>query len=173
MLLLAILLAAALTSAPETAAGPSIDSILDGLSGGTTDEDEAAPSPPPVTTDTPDVYDARVRSVADRVEATQGLLDGGWRLEAQGGEALYRFQISDRGFGGPAEGVWRDVRVKAFTDGAGIIDYVGVNAGELMVRFNQSDPADLVVVTARPAGASWSGDLWRKGAVTKVVLKKR
>ncbi len=103
----------------------------------------------------------------------QGPLDGGWGLKAQGGEALYRFQISDRGTGGLAEGAWRDVRVKAFTEGSGTIDYVGVNAGELMLRFNEADANDLVVVTARPSGASWSGELWRKGAVTKVVLTRQ
>lgn len=125
----------------------------------------------PIVADQAKVYEDSLKAAIQSAEAEQGPLDGGWMLAGGGGQPLYRFEFADRGVGlGLAEGSWRDLRVIPAALGSGFITSIAADGTRLMLRFYEADANDLVVVTVRPAGAAWTGELWRKGAVTAVTL---
>ena len=192
ILLPAVLTAALAVAGPSTtpapaAPEPTIDSILDGLDQGpatTDDEDEAPPPappaaqpfgvrPPPQPRQTTEQYDETIRA---RARASQGLLgpmDGGWTLSSPDGQPLYRFQFVDRGIGlSLAEAAWRDLRGSSGAAGSGVVALLSYDGAQLMLRFYQADAQDLVVVSLKPAGDGWSGEMWRRGATEQVVLKR-
>ncbi len=170
------------TTPTPTPGGTSIDSILQGLSGTgqeTDTEDESgrtAPPPGPTPYDQLDAkaYDQALRAAAEAARTRTGPLDGGWTLAGQDGRDLYRFQFADRGQGlALAEGAWRDLDGGPRLEGSGFISQVGYDGDKLMLRFYETGPDDLVVVTLKPSpGAPWSGQIWRKGAVAPVQFKR-
>lgn len=129
------------------------------------------PAPEPFSLDAK-AYDAALKANAQLAENQQGPLDGGWTLSGAGGERLYRFQFADRGLGLQyAEGAWRDLRGSAKPASSGFVTSIAYDGLNLMLRFEEAGPDDLVVVTLKPAaGGGWSGQLWRAGAVTPASL---
>jgi hypothetical protein len=146
-----------------------------------------APVPPPAAQAAPDqtgpvpysdadakAYSDAVRAAARAAEALQGPLDGGWTLSDARGRPLYSFRMVDQGQGmGLAQGAWRDLAAGEGPFTSGFVDSVGYDGGKLMLRFYESGPDDLVVLTLTPSSAGvWPGELWRHGAVTKVSFKR-
>ncbi len=156
----------------------------------TTDQDEDVPTPTaPITGQTPAPsapaaapppamlsgpgYDAAVRATSQSAQSMQGPIDGGWMLTGPGNERLYRFQFVDHG---PdldlAEGAWRDLKSVSRTTGSGFIATVASDGARLMLRFYETDANDLAVVTVKPDGQNWAGELWYRGVVTRVTLAR-
>lgn len=201
-MLVACLIAAAAVAAAEPTPAPapaeaaaSIDSILQKLekpAAADADEqgEEAPPAPPqpqPELRTTPGgtpYADLDARAYADAILASartaqsmQGPLDGGWSLSSEEGRRIYSFRFSDRGQGmSLAEGAWRDLQqgAGAGVAASGFISSVGYDGEKLMLRFYEAGPEDLVVLTVKPANdGAWRGELWRKGAITKVLFAKQ
>jgi hypothetical protein len=200
VLLLALLAAGDPTPGPEApapqaapAAPASIESILqnENASGQTTDvEDQpAAPAAPtaPATAPVPappagtpyadidsKAYGEAILAAARTAQAMQGPLDGGWNVAGADGKRIYAMRMVDHGQGpGAAEGAWRDLQAGPRLAGSGFISSIGYDGGKLMLRFYESGPDDLVVLTVTPSVAgAWTGELWRKGAVAKVTFSR-
>ena len=130
------------------------------------------PIPPPAMLSGPG-YDAAVRATSQSAQSMQGPIDGGWMLTGPGNERLYRFQFVDHG---PdldlAEGAWRDLKSASRTTGSGFIATVASDGARLMLRFYETDANDLAVVTVKPDGQNWAGELWYRGVVTRVTLAR-
>ncbi len=184
---------------PATSGAPTIDSILQGAE---TTAPASAPSPapspaqstspgpaapavsPPASTAPPQVssmsqaamsqaYDSAIRGAAQSAQQTQGPLDGGWTVQSREGEKLYRLQFVDRGLGlGLAEGAWRDLKANARLQTSGFIANVVYDGAQLTLKFVQSDPTDTVLVTLKPSGSGWSGQLVRRGVATAIILRR-
>jgi hypothetical protein len=176
-------------TAPAAQTPASIEDVLEKLrkaSPGDGDEQGAepppAPTPPPPPLRRPSPYaDLDARAYADAIlasartaQAMQGPLDGGWALSSEDGRRIYSFRFADRGQGmSQAEGAWRDLQSEA-GQASGFISQVGYDGEKLMLRFYEAGPEDLVVLTLKPVGAgAWPGELWRKGAVTRVMLARQ
>ena len=72
-----------------------------------------------------------------------------------------------------ADGAWRDLNGGPRLAGSGVVDQVAFAGDWLMLRFHESDSADEVVVTVKPAGAAgWPGALRRHGQAVQVTFKK-
>ncbi len=178
--------------APSPAPSPSIDSILQGVATppppaanpATVTVPNAAPAAPPAAAPAPTVpmmspaamaaaYDSALRGAAQSAQLVQGPLDGGWTVFGRDGERLYRLQIADRGLGlGLAEGAWRDLKTNARLLSSGFIANVAYDGAQLTMKFYQSDANDLVVMTVRPMGGAWSGQLMRRGVATAVTFRR-
>ena len=138
----------------------------------------AAPAPAPaslsqIAADQARAYEASLRSAIQSAQSAQGPLDGGWLLVDGSGQRLYRFEFSDRGVGlGLAEGAWRDLRVAGAAQGSGFITSIATDGSKLMLRFYELGASDLAVVTVSTSGPEWTGELWYRGAVTPVSLRR-
>ncbi len=168
--ILIVMLASAAVSAESPAPGVQADPAPPP----STDEEAAPPpGPPPPPLANPETYDAEVRASAQSAETLQGTLDGGWRLISVDGRNLYTFQLADRGLGPQTiEGAWRDLAAPAATPHTGFLSSIDRTGETLMLRFNEAGADDLVVVTVKPDGGAWTGQLWRRGVVTKVTLQR-
>ncbi len=120
------------------------------------------------------VYEAHILAAAETAQAEQGPLDGRWTLASRaGGAQLYRFQFADRGLGfGLAQGAWRDLKSISTRTGSGFITSIAFDGTQLMLRFDETGPDDLVVVTVKPSGSGWAGQLWRHGVSVPVTLQR-
>ena len=188
------------TAPAPSAPAPTIDSILQGAvataptpapnpaQGGGPGPAAPAVSPPPAIAPAPtappptspmaqaalaQAYDAAIRGAAQTAQQAQGPLDGGWTVQSREGEKLYRLQFVDRGLGlGLAEGAWRDLKANARLQTSGFIANVVYDGAQLTLKFVQSDPTDTVLVTLKPSGSGWSGQLVRRGVATAIVLRR-
>jgi hypothetical protein len=87
---------------------------------------------------------------------------------------MYSFRMVDHGQGlALAEGAWRDLEAGSGPGTSGFVYSVGYDGEKLMLRFYETGSDDLVVLTITPSAAKdWRGELWRRGAVTKVRFRK-
>jgi hypothetical protein len=130
--------------------------------------------PTPYTDLDAKAYSDAVLAAANEEEALQGPLDGGWSVTSEAGKALYSIRMVDHGKGmSLAEGAWRDLGVQPGPAAVGFVESVGWDGRKLTLRFYESGPDDLVVLTLSPSAAdAWSGELWRHGAIVKVVFRR-
>jgi hypothetical protein len=182
---------AAAPAPPTPTPTPSIDTILSGAKNpapASDDEDQpaasAAPAPPasgasglafptPYTDLDAKAYSDSILAAARAEQAMQGPLDGGWSVTDAGGRRLFSLRMVDHGQGVTlAEGAWLDLTAAPGPGAAGFVESIGYDGDRLMLRFHEADD-DLVVLTIRPSGgASWSGDLLRRGTTAKVTLSR-
>ena len=106
-------------------------------------------------------------------DSLQGSLDGGWRLVGGHGRVLYRFEIADRGLGGPTvEGAWRDLRARARGAHCGYLSSIAREGDELQIRFEEPGVKPMVELTVRTARVGWRGELRRGGRMARVSLMR-
>lgn len=178
--------AAAPSATPTTPASPAtpgsgpVVSDEDDQAGPTSPLAEPPPGsggqafPTPYTDLDAKAYSDAVLAAAHEEQALQGPLDGGWSVTDQAGKRLYSLRMVDHGRGmSLAEGAWRDLATPPGPSAAGFVESIGWDGSKLMLRFYESGPDDLVVLTLAPSAAdAWSGELWRRGAVVKVSFRR-
>ena len=130
--------------------------------------------PTPYTDLDAKAYSDAVLAASRAEEAMQGPLDGGWSVTDQAGKALYSLRMVDHGQGmTQAEGAWRDLAAPPGPAATGFVDSIGYDGGKVMLRFHETGPDDLVVLTLTPTAASaWAGELWRRGRIVKVIVSR-
>jgi hypothetical protein len=166
----------ACAAAPAAGPPPQVQTPPPSSAPASEEPPEAAPSPFPPLIPPPDMldtksYDAAVLAASKSPAGKLGPFDGGWRLQSEGGEGLYSFQISDTP-PDPREGAWRDLDPSAAAPRSGFLSSIAYDGARLMLRFDETGPKDLVVVTLKAQAEQWSGKLWRRGKERRVTLKR-
>jgi hypothetical protein len=130
--------------------------------------------PTPYTDLDAKAYSDAVLAAAHAEQSMQGPLDGGWSVTDQAGKALYSLRMVDHGQGmSLAEGAWRDLAAPAGPAAVGFVESVGYEGSELLLRFYETGPDDLVVLTLTPSTAdAWTGELSRHGKIVRVIFRR-
>jgi hypothetical protein len=131
-----------------------------------------APAVPGGALTTAQIYELRVKGSIAAAQTLQGPLDGGWRVSGPDGAQLYALQIVDKAGGyAPLEGAWRDVRRPGAVGSTGLIDDLGRNGADLVIRFTPKG-GQASILTLRPQGETrWAGELVEEGRTQTVVAE--
>lgn len=136
------------------------------------DELSRTPEAPPTASE--QTYESRIRGGSSSAQGLQGPLDGGWVLRGSDGGPLFGLQLVDKGTGGLEGGAFRSLRQGRGAGQVGLIDSVDrMFDGSIQVRFSirgQSQPA---VITLRPSGNAWSGEMWEAGTTRAVTMRRQ
>lgn len=134
-----------------------------------------APSAPRSASDRPDnpspgmapeAWSARVRGNYQAAQSRRGALDGAWTVKNDQGVELLVLQLSDQP-GAPVEGAWRAAAGRA--EGSGLLDGERTDEGARLRIEQRGAPA---VLTLRPSGEEWVGELAADGTSTPVRLTR-
>lgn len=132
----------------------------------------ATPAVPGGALTTAQIYELRVKGSIAAAQTLQGPLDGGWRVTGPDGAQLYALQIVDKAGGyAPLEGAWRDPRRPGTVGSTGLIDDLGRNGADLVVRFSPKG-GQSSILTLRPRDDThWVGELVEDGRTQTVVAE--
>lgn len=114
----------------------------------------------------PEAWSARVRGNYQAAQSRRGALDGAWAVKTDQGVELLVLQLSDQA-GAPVEGAWRAAAGRA--EGTGLLDGERTAEG---ARLRIEQRGGDAVLTLRPSGEEWVGELTADGATTPVRLSR-
>lgn len=136
------------------------------------DELWRTPEAPPTASE--QSYESRIRGGSNSAQGLQGPLDGGWVLRGADGGTLYGLQLVDKGNGLVEGGAFRSLRQGKGAGQVGLIDSVDrMVDGSVQLRFRLRGQSQPAVITLRPAGGGWSGEIWEGGATRQVTMRRQ
>jgi hypothetical protein len=135
------------------------------------DELWRTPEAPPTVSE--QTYESRIRGGSSAAQGLQGPLDGGWVLRGADGGTLYSLQLVDKGTAGLEGGAFRSLR-QGKAGQVGLIDSVDRMAdGGIQLRFTPRGQNQPAVITLRPSGGGWSGEIWEAGSTRQVTMRRQ